>query len=347
MAKQTRKVSSKDTQVHKSQDASAVIVTTVHKPITNLSEASEFLAALAKAPSGVRFKQRLRSEDGSKEIHLWEAPSLGVMTKYIGRLFPSGGITGIVGHAGPLLPQITQVFLLSDITPGGTVIVGGRNFGTYNASKSQFLLVGGIQSGQTGAFPSSGISVGGYPALKLQIFEDGSKFEWGDTYAAGQIVPGPPNGISGVLDQPANLQIVAADGKASNLSPVQFRATRGAPTPIPGSAFKVVSCAGGGTCYTNITDESVGGFHGGGFVNFGGSGTDQYSCQLLNQFTYDHYEWGIEDGINGGPFGGNPEPVGLPNINLEVSWFYNGGLETSSLYSLSVFAVGPVGLNGW
>jgi hypothetical protein len=338
MADKVHHATGKKPQDDKARETPLAMVTSEHKRITNSTEAREFLAGLAKAPAGVRLTQRLRTEDGTKEIYVWEALSLSVMTSYLAAQFKGAHVTGHVGYGPPPPVQITEVLLFSDITPGGAVIVGGVNFNTYKAGKSKFLLVGGIQNGQVGAFQSP-ILVGNLPALEVGITQ------WGDSFAAG-FIPGPVE-ITGVLDQPAFLQIVTAAGKSSNLWPVSFRAIRGAPIEIPGTAFSTVNCAGGGTCYTNISDSSVGGFHGGGFINTGGSGTDKYSCQLQNQFTYDHYEWAIEDGVNGGPFGGNPDPTGLAEIDLEISWFYNGGLETSSLYALSVFAVGPQGLTGW
>lgn len=342
MADKLHHAASKKPEDDRARDAPLVIVTSEHQQITNPTEAREFLNALAKAPAGVRLTQRLRTENGSNEIYVWETPSLSVMTHYLAAQFKGAHVTGTVGFGPVPPPLITQVLFFSDITPGGGAIIGGVNFGTYKARKSQFLLVGGIPNGQKGAFQPQ-VLVGNLPALELTISNLNTKPQWGDSFAAAVI----PNGITGVLDQPAYLQIVTAAGKSSNLWPLNFRASRGVPIQIPGSAFNIVTCAGGGTCLTDITDSSVGGFHGGGFINTGGSGTDKYSCQLQNQFTYDHYEWAIEDGVNGGPFGGNPDPVGLPDINLEISWFYSGGLETSSLYALNVFAVGPQGFSGW
>jgi hypothetical protein len=329
-----RNAPSKKPQDRKSGANPLVVVTTEHKKTTNPTEARAFLAALAKAPAGVRLLQKLHSEDGSKGVYVWEAPSLSVITRYLKDHFQGAHFGGPIGFSDPT-PLITQVYtFVSLITAGGDVMIGGVRFGTYKQNKSKILLVGSIVEGQSGAFPPSGGLVGGFPALELE------GLQWGDTFAAGSIPK-----VTAVLDQPASLQIVTAAGKSSNLWPVQFRAARNlVPVLIPGSAFNITACPGGGC--SSVDGGTVSGFHYSNALLLGsGSGTDKYTCQLLNGFVYAGYEWTIQDGVNGGPFGANPDPIGQSEINLEVSWFYD--FFNSSLYSLSVYAVGPTGLTGW
>jgi hypothetical protein len=340
---------------HVPERAPFVVVTTEDALVTSSAQALEFLAALGKAPDGVRLCQRLRSETGSREVRLWEAPSLDVMERYVSREFPAGRITGTVGTFAPPDNDPVITIAIADPTPGSGVIVGGKHFGTRKAGQSQLLLVGSIPNGDTGAFPAAltaSVVDGHLPAIELSGPPAYTGIQWGDTYAAGLIpaatLPEGVPGLTGVLDQPAFLQIVTAAGKSSNLWPVTFTAQRGVPMLIPGSAFNVDNCAGGGTCATNLEGGTIWGYHDGGlFLSGAGSGTDRYSCQLTNQFVYDHYQWLIQDGVNGGPFGPNEGPANLTDIDLEVSWFYNFGVATDALYALGVFAVGPLGLTGW
>jgi len=95
-----------------------------------------------------------------------------------------------------MAPRIDSVFPFSVISPGGGVIVQGVNLG---ASPGKFLLK--LQDGQA--------------------TEMGS-LTWADTAVSGNIEPG----IGGVLDQAATLQVIRADGSASNEMPVQFTARR-------------------------------------------------------------------------------------------------------------------------
>ncbi len=333
-----------------------VVVTTEHQPIESPSEAEEFLTALSKAPDGVRLTQRLRSVSGSREVRLWEAPSLDVMTGYVSREFPGAQVTGTVGIFAPVNKNPVINVALADPTPGGGVIVGGVNFGAYKAGESQLLLVGSLPIETTGAFPGALVArlVDNMPAIEISGPPSYTGMQWGTTFAAGLtpgVAPaGGAPGLTGVLDQPAFLQIVTAAGKSSNLWPVSFRAARGGPMLIPGSAFDVVECGGRGTCGLGVTGGSVAGYHyswGAPFIAGSGSGTDRYSCQLTNQFVYYDYQWLIQDGVNGGPFGPNPGPSSQTEIDLEVSWFYDAGVGQSALYALGVYAVGPVGLQGW
>lgn len=326
-----------------------VLATTEHRPIASPGEAKVFLRALAEAPEGVRLTQRLRSDDGKTEVRLWEAPSMKLLGSYIAAKFPGGNVTGQIGIFDPPNNNPAITIAIADPTPGSGVIVGGVNFRAYKADQSQLLLVGGRNAGALGAFPAaltSRIVDNDLPAIEL------NNLTWGDTYASGFLpgvtLPNGSPGLTGVLDQQAYLMIVTAAGKVSNLWPVTFTAVRGGPSVIPGSAFNIDECAGGGC--GDLTGGTIYGSHSGPlspFIEGPSSGTDRYSCQLKNQFVYYDYQWVIQDGVNGGPFGPNQGPSSQTEIDLEVSWFYDFGAGVGSLYQLDVRAIGPVGLTGW
>jgi hypothetical protein len=187
-------------------------------------------------------------------------------------------------------PQITAVFLFSIIRPGGGVIIQGEHF---QGQPGQFLLL---------------LSASG---TQLEL----TNLQWGDTFAGGIIPP-----ITGVPDQPAFLQIITQDGKASNQWPVQFTASREVAL-LPGTALTPVACGSDGYCYVgSATDPfTVAGGHAMGVGLYSGSGTDVYNCTLQNGWVFDHYQWGTQDGIQGGPFGQAPDPVGQAEFTLAIS----------------------------
>ena len=146
-------------------------------------------------------------------------------------------------------------------------------------------------------------------------------------------------------DQAAFLQIVTKDGKVSNQWPIQFTATR-AIIRIPGTALTPVACGSGGDDFCYIGSDSdpftVAGGHAMSLGFYSASGTDVYNCSLKNGWVFDHYQWGTQDGIQGGPFGLAPDPVGQSEFTLAISWFFD--VFGSSSYDISVFIIGPVGV---
>jgi hypothetical protein len=104
-----------------------------------------------------------------------------------------GTASATVQVVGPL---ITTMFLLSQVTPGGAVMLAGENFGNL---KGQMLL-------------HLKDYLGNPQDHSLHITQ------WGDTYAAGII---PPD-ISGMRAQQATLTVVAQCGAVSDALMVHF-----------------------------------------------------------------------------------------------------------------------------
>ncbi len=97
-------------------------------------------------------------------------------------------------------PKIESVFVFSNITPGGALILTGSAFGSARGSLT----------------------------LKLREFNGNAKSEslgvdeWGNTYVGATITPH----LTKVKDQQAKLQLKTAAGQLSNEFPVNFRAAR-------------------------------------------------------------------------------------------------------------------------
>lgn len=275
-------------------------------------------SALIKGVVKFRLHQRLIPENQSRAYLLWEAPSEEELRDFIDHNFPTPdvhrfGLWNI--HAIEFPPIITAIFPFSVIQPGGGVIIQGTHF-----------------QDQPGKF-------------QLRLTQSGMQFElsnlqWGDTFAAGTIPM-----MTGVPDQAAFLQIVTKDGKVSNQWPIQFTATR-AIIRIPGTALTPVACGSGGDDFCYIGSDSdpftVAGGHAMSLGFYSASGTDVYNCSLKNGWVFDHYQWGTQDGIQGGPFGLAPDPVGQSEFTLAISWFFD--VFGSSSYDISVFIIGPVGV---
>ena len=275
-------------------------------------------AALIKGLPKFRVYQRLTVADRSRAYFLWEAPSEHGLREFIERefLLAEFNFFGLwIIPAIEFPPAITSVFPFSVIQPGGGVIVQGEHF---QGNPGQLLLL---------------LSASG---TQLAL----GNLQWGDTFAAG-IIPM----ITGVPDQPALLQVVTQDGKASNQWPVQFTATR-AVVRLPGTALTPVACGSGGDdfCYIGSDTDpfTVAGGHAMSVGFYSASGTDVYNCSLANGWVFDHYQWGTEDGIQGGPFGQAPDPIGQAEFTLAISWFFD--VFGSSSYDIALFVVGPAGV---
>ena len=329
-----------------------VLVATEQSRPINAADVKKLVSALAEMPSDIKLKQVLRAQDRTKEIFVWQGTSIVKIKEYVSKAFTKGKFTVTIIGTITFPPNITGIF--GNITQGGLVAVSGSNFGAYNAKKSHLRVIGSIPAGTFGALqisntPNPTPAVNGFPAIELGI--NGSSAghpQWTDNFVLGglPLPPNPPWPFPSVLtglDQPSSLEIVAANGLVSNAYPVEFRSQR-AEVHVPNQAFRTVACGGGdNTCTSGDPNvpTSVTASHGTpGPGNLGGSGTDLYSCQLLNGFTYSRYEWAFQDGINGGPFGADPEPLGSASINLKVSWFYD--VAGIAYYGLNVFAMGPI-----
>jgi hypothetical protein len=275
-------------------------------------------SALIKGIPKFRLHKRLTPTDQSRFFLLWEAPSEEELRDFIDRNFPPVAIHrfGVWNiHAIEFPPVITAIFPFSVIQPGGGVIIQGNHF---QNQPGQFVL----------HLTQSG--------MQLEL----TNLQWGDTFSAGTIPL-----IAGVPDQPAFLQIITKDGKVSNQWPVQFTATRTV-ILLPGSALTPVACGSGGDdfCYIGSSSDpfTVAGGHAMSVGFYSASGTDVYNCSLKNGWVFDHYQWGAEDGIQGGPFGLAPDPVGQSDFTLAISWFFD--VFGSSSYDISLFIIGPTGV---
>ena len=276
--------------------------------------------ALVKAMPALRIRQSLLAENHTRAFILWEAPSAEAVRDFINGVFTDpqarefsvfGGITG------PLTPgpAITSVFPFSVIRPGGGVIVLGTNF---RDTPGLFLLKGNFPGGQVNL----------------------TDLQWGDTFAGG-VIPQ----VTGAPDQQASLQIVTFDGKSSNLWPVEFTATRQV-VLLPGNVLTLIGCGSSGfggidNCLDFGPPHTIEGFHS-STVDSSADGQDVYQCELQNGWVFDHYAWGVQDGVNGGPFGPEPDPVGKSSFTIDVHWFFD--VFSSAYYELSIFVVGPVGV---
>jgi hypothetical protein len=284
----------------------------VHDPEVFLRAAN---AAVVQGLPRLRLYQRLIVANRSRAYFLWEAANEYELREFIERNFPQVDVHHFelwIIRAVEFSPIITAVFPFSVIQPGGGVIIQGDYF---QSQPGQFLLL----------LSESGIT------LEL------TNLQWGDTFAAGTIPV-----ITGVPDQPAFLQVVTQDGKTSNQWPAQFTATRKV-VRLPGTALTPVACGSGGNdfCYigTDADSFTVAGGHSMSVGFYSASGTDVYNCTLQNGWVFDHYRWGTQDGIQGGPFGQSPDPQGQAGFTLAVSWFFD--VFGSASYDLTLFVVGP------
>jgi len=279
-------------------------------------------AALHQPLRGIRLLTRLDHEDRKSATVTWQAPTLKELKAFLGRLKSVTSKGFIRVHFDPVPPTITNVFPFSIIRPNGGVILQGKNFGDH---PGQFLL-------KAAGFKGGNVSLG--------------DLQWSDTVVSGII----PN-IFGVLDQPARLQIVTADGKFSNEWPVTFTAAREVRL-LPGNIFKINMGGHDRYNFLELGDETKGYTARiahvsdptpGANLFGGGDGTDTLVCQLKNGWVYAGFEWSDDTkGINGSPFGPLPEPIGTTSVQFAVAWFHD--TFSSALYGLSITALGPVGV---
>jgi hypothetical protein len=275
-------------------------------------------AAVVKGIPKFRLYQRLVVADRSRAFLQWEAASEHELREFIELHIPTDKVHDFHLWVVPIvqfLPLITSIFPFSVIKPGGGVIVQGVNF---QSQPGRLLL----------ALNSSGMQL------------DLTNLQWGDSFAAGTIPM-----ITGVPDQPGFLQVITHDGKASNQWPVQFTATR-VVVLLPGTALTPVACGQGGNdfCYLSAGSDpfTAAGGHSMSLGFYSASGTDVSNCTLANGWVFDHYQWGTQDGIQGGPFGLAPDPVGQAEFTLAISWFFD--VFGSASYDISIFVVGPAGV---
>ena len=154
---------------------------------------------------------------------------------------PGGGISGLTalcqkiacpGVLTYLPPKIDQVVpFVSNITPGGSVVIKGTGFGATEG----MLYLRGLKK-------YNGLELG---LVEIPIAQEQGKDFWNPTNALGFI----PGTITQVKDQPAKLQIKTAANQWSNEFPVNFMATKDHRLLSQNDpAVQVISC-GTGTSY--------------------------------------------------------------------------------------------------
>ena len=178
------------------------------------------------------------------------------------------------------VPQITGMFLFSQLKPDGWVIIEGQNFGKL-----------------------PGKAVMHYTAFNGQQHDvQLQSLQWGDNFASGQIPF-----ITGVLDQTVTFTLEASCGVQSNPWPANFTAFR----DVQSLPWQRISCSmdigpGSGDrcqdqgetnwpleCSTNFPPFGTGlnptglqGYHSSGWGN-GGSGYDTFNATLHNGWVLD------------------------------------------------------------
>jgi hypothetical protein len=223
--------------------------------------------------------------------------------------------------------------------PGGILILKGRCFGSAQGQVRMY-----------GAFP------GRYVSLKIDM--------WADVGVAATV---PPD-LSGVLDQTARLQIVRADGSASNEEKMAFIARRES-LQVPTSLVQLVRCSSGQDCTGQVGLDgrtAVSAFHvytddseGPAFSSGVPGGNDTWQVRVGNGWALNTLELGNAfgsfqvSGFDQGP----PDSAAFKIDWLTTPWSVTTRpecdfcflTETSTLsmavYTLNITASGPAGVS--
>jgi hypothetical protein len=230
----------------------------------------------------------------------------------------------IVNCPPPAPPKITGIE--NSVTPGGHIGIKGEGFtdiGYYGGTISLFIPALGTRD----------------LSVVPQIYEN-----WSDNLIVAQV----PEGIEGVLDQNASIQVMTGDGYNSNSWQVQFRAAREVRV-LPGTynRFKLCNNVGAAcdhVCYYYKPKEDWAtfyGYHHTWCCVGGDSGTDWWVSQpLMNQ-------WAIEarvllpyEGTSGCTQSFSDDSQGG---TFKVNWNTKSSGNTCR-YDVIVYAVGPKGV---
>lgn len=228
----------------------------------------------------------------------------------------------------PIEPHIAEVPYPT--APGYLVIVLGSGFGER---------VGELHLKFANGFKDLPLAVGAGipPELASQL---SSNLVWAD----GQVLALTPYGLSGVVDQTAELVVVRADGKRSAPAPIQFTAARQARL-IRASRVRQVLPDDGGCPYNEKASlNCVYGTSGAG-MNWH-VGTDEVRADKVTLKNGWHFHsaafkgtwWGPAPGYEGFIFAMPPVP--LLDQPLIVTWMTDG----QAIYSVSYVIVGPRGV---
>jgi hypothetical protein len=224
-------------------------------------------------------------------------------------------------------PKITNMFLFSQVTPDGYVLLTGENFGN---------LQGQIYLHLTNPGPNP-------PDIALQ------NIHMGDSYASGEV----PDSVTGVLDQQASLTVAAQCGAVSDPYQTNFTAKRDVALAPPDR----ISCwVGGGTASDScgasgnarwppeclggpfaVGGGAVSGYHASGWGFHGHSGSDKFWGNLNNG-------WIVASVVNFQQFNvGSGSHVDLVDPDgQQVNWYAdNCGMAS---YTADMLITGPAGL---
>jgi hypothetical protein len=226
-----------------------------------------------------------------------------------------------------LQPQIDNMLIFSKPSPGGAVLVLGKNFGSQ---PGKFQIVG-----QFGT-------------------RDLDKLDWG---ADGKAISGfVPDNICGVQSHPAKLIVTTKAGAKSNEFQVNYLPKKEWKWLTP-SDVQVVTCSQDGnsnTCNGCCWADAFTGQPGGAAI-FGwhsncwgcigdDSGTDKYQISLKNGWTlsqalFEEDDPGSEGDVNG-PSPGFPS--GASSWQPQYSWMATSG--DSVMYAVAIEIEGPCGV---
>jgi hypothetical protein len=234
-------------------------------------------------------------------------------------------------------PKITGVFLLSNITPGGTVLVQGCGFGSKE---------GGLR-----------IALMDFKGNTIVRFLN--ILEWNDTYVGATI----PSDIFHVKDQSGKLKILtAAPQKDSNEYSVSFQATQD--LKLLPMTDVIVGCSSGADTDQCNGDEvsfsppcphwfavGTGTANGQHFTCAdplgSDSGTDSYTAILANGWVTHSMDWSEQTSCDSDTEVSQVHPYNFAANNavfvLFVDWItcLDDGLVT---YDANVFIKGPIGV---
>jgi hypothetical protein len=242
---------------------------------------------------------------------------------------------------------ITGIDHDSAVTPGGQVVVIGKNFNSNDGQRGHMLMA----IGRSG---TPRVRIGGAGSF-TQPYKEAylTTLGWSDGHAYGQL-PGA-DVIFGVMDGGATIQIIRADGVKSEPYLVHFTAAHETRTFLPASAMHVDACSHDGDenqCndwadYTGpypIGPHTILSFHDKFLKNTGSPETfhDFYSFHLANG-----WEWATGDVDTLIWQGCRPDVIGYrvfdytrSDVKLDVDWT----IDCSIIYTFDLYIYGPKGV---
>ena len=234
------------------------------------------------------------------------------------------------------LPRIDSVFLFSNVTPGGTILLKGRGL----EGTTQLIL--------------KLVTFTGQPTLPLV-----NLLEVGPTFIGARIA----EGTTGVMDQQGILQVRTASNLYSNEFPVNFRAQRDFRLLPPNDGTtKLISCGTDSNydwCRGWVDpDDNTPRYTGGGPLTVpihgshhncwacvgNDSGTDVYEVTLANGWIIDSIDMtrGYKANKNEAWASEPPVPAGASRWRPRIDWYATPS-DTAN-YAINVTIVGPIGV---